>query len=334
MKIGIIHQSLDVIGGSEQITLSLLDMLGETEFEVTLYTTSKDVKIPDGVKKKIVKRRSFPIGWKLQRILEINSLFDAAKNEDLILVMGGNLAISKVKKPTLIFCNSNFETEINYVKSKSFGIFRAYHSFVKKQIQGQLELLKSPLVKIIANSIYTKEKIKGSIGKNSIVIYPPVRLEKMDPKESKKGIITVARYSPEKNLEFAVNVLREMNVQCKIFGSASYKTQFEIYNSLLKLAKGKNIKLFCNEKREFIEKSLYQAKVYFQSSKETFGISVVEGIMAGCIPIVPDNSAHKETVPFKELRYKENDVEDAKNKIQSAINGEFDTESLIDISID
>jgi len=70
---------------------------------------------------------------------------------------------------------------------------------------------------------------------------------------------------------------------------------------------------------------LNNSKVYFHCSSETFGISVVESIAAGCIPIVPDNSAHKETVPFEELRYSENDSTDAKNKIERAINGEFDS---------
>ena len=39
---------------------------------------------------------------------------------------------------------------------------------------------------------------------------------------------------------------------------------------------------------------------------------------------MPNNSANKETVPFEELRYKENDYEDARNKLERAINGEFD----------
>jgi hypothetical protein len=46
--------------------------------------------------------------------------------------------------------------------------------------------------------------------------------------------------------------------------------------------------------------------------------------MAGCIPIVPDNTANRETVPINELRYKENDKNDAKKKIESALRNDFD----------
>ena len=77
----------------------------------------------------------------------------------------------------------------------------------------------------------------------------------------------------------------------------------------------KNVTLLKNIPRNKLVSILNRAKVYFHCSRETFGISIIEGIAAGCIPIVPDNSAHKETVPFEELRYRENDANDAKNKI-------------------
>ena len=32
-------------------------------------------------------------------------------------------------------------------------------------------------------------------------------------------------------------------------------------------------------------------------------MAVVKVVAAGCVPVVPDNSAHPETVPFAELRY-------------------------------
>jgi len=53
-------------------------------------------------------------------------------------------------------------------------------------------------------------------------------------------------------------------------------------------------------------------------------MAVIEGIARGCIPIVPDNTANKETVPIDELRYKENDKNDAKKKVEAAISGDYD----------
>ena len=76
--------------------------------------------------------------------------------------------------------------------------------------------------------------------------------------------------------------------------------------------------------RSYLIEKMNTSKVNFHCSKETFGISVVESISAGCIPIVPNNSAHKETVPFEELRYEFNNIQDAQEKIKRALSGEFD----------
>jgi len=50
----------------------------------------------------------------------------------------------------------------------------------------------------------------------------------------------------------------------------------------------------------------------------------VESIAAGCVPIVPNNSAHEETVPIKELRYDQNDKKEAQEKVKKALAGDYD----------
>ena len=204
--------------------------------------------------------------------------------------------------------------------------FVIYHYYIKKQLKNQLKLLQKLTVQLIANSNYTKKTINDLFKKDSEIIFPPVKIKEINIKNStKSGIITIARYSPEKNLEFNLKVIKKFNVSYKIFGNTKFLTQINYYNYLQKITKNeKQIELFCNSERNVIESSLNSSKVYFQSSKETFGISVIEGIMTGCIPIVPDNTANKETVPIDELRYRENDKNDARNKIEAALQGDFD----------
>lgn len=334
MKIGIIHPVLDVIGGAEQTTLSLLNVLNDTKHEVTLYTTTENIEVPSKIKIKNVKIFPFLIGLKLQRILEIKELFNKAKNEDIFFVSSGNLALVNTKKIILIYCHSTFESELKILEKKNSGIFSIYHNYIKRQIKKNLKLLEKSTVELIANSNYTKEKLDELFGKKAKVIFPPVKLKRSNIINSKKsGIITIARYSMEKNLEFNLDVIKELNVSYKIFGNAEFPSQLKYYNHLLKqIENRKEIELFCNSKRELIEKYLNSSKVCFQSSKETFGISVIEGIMAGCIPIVPDNTANRETVPIDELRYKENDKNDAKKKIESALRNDYD-EYLLELQI-
>ena len=326
LKIGIIHPNFDVIGGAEQTTISLLNALTNTRHNITLYTTTKSINIPDKIKICHVNKKSFPVGWNLQRLLDNKKLFKKAENEELLFISSGNLALTKTKKTILVYCHSTFEPELRKIQTKKSGLFSIYHNYIKKQLEIQLQLLQKANVQLITNSSYTKEKIKELFKKESNIIFPPVKIEKNNVENSKKlQVVTIARYSPEKNLEFNLKVMENLNIPYKMFGNAKASSQLRYYNNLLRAVKNKKqVKLFCNLERDLIEKHLGSSKVYFQSSKETFGISVVESIAAGCIPIVPNNTANKESVPIEELRYKENDENDAKKKIEYALKGNFD----------
>ena len=84
MKIGIIHPNLDIVGGAEQTTISLLNALTKTNHNITLYTTTKSINIPHKIKICHINKNSFPIGWNLQRLLDIKKT--NIKNENTIKV--------------------------------------------------------------------------------------------------------------------------------------------------------------------------------------------------------------------------------------------------------
>ncbi len=329
IKIGIIHTSMDVIGGAEKTTFCLLEALKKTDYDVTIYTTTEKLPINNDFKIKRVKRESFPLFWKFQRSLEEAELLELAKNKDVVIIMSGGLVIGKFKTKTLVYCHSFFNAEHNFLISNDRGLLhRAYNRVLKKEISQQFERLKtSNDVYIISNSEYTASKIKQSFSKNSIIINPPVNLSEFtNQKDNRDGVITVSRYAPEKNLDFAISVMKNVPAKYKLIGNATFESQKKIYEYFIKICKNRDsVELFCNINRDSVLNHLQKSKVYFHTSEETFGISVVESIAAGCIPIVPDNSAHKETVPFEELRYSENNSTDAKNKLERAINGDFDS---------
>ncbi len=326
MKIGIVHSNLDVIGGAEKTTLSLIDALRKTNHVVTLYTTSKNFSINSHININRIYRIPLPFFWRYKRMMENEMLFKRAKNDDIIIIMSGGLTITQLEnKKMLVYCHSTFETELNYMNSKSKGLLKFYNGILKKKILEQLQLLRKDSVKLIANSGYTRQKISHNFAKDSIVIFPPVEIDRYENRVEKRGVITISRYSPEKKLEFAINVMKNIPLNYKIIGNAKFQSHFDVFNQLSALRENNlNIELLCNVKREILENTLLSSKVYFHTSEETFGISVVESIAAGCIPIVPDNSAHKETVPFSELRYSPDDISDARKLVIEASNGVFD----------
>ncbi len=132
----------------------------------------------------------------------------------------------------------------------------------------------------------------------------------------------ICRISPEKNLEFAVEVLNKIHHHSVIFGNVSNNNK-PYYNKIKAMCEP-HVFIMPNGSREQLKELLAQSKIYFHTAEETFGISVVESIASGCIPIVPNNSAHPETVPPEELRYTANDIDSAVSKLCNAVSGNYD----------
>ena len=326
MKIGIIHGFVGGGGGTEKTLCAIIESLIEGGHQVTLYTiSSPSIKIP-GIKVVSTLPFHLPIFGLYQRYME-SKLIVKAKDEDLIIQASGGLVLPEKKdQKVIIYCHHDFQNETKKDITKYKGAWSLYYKPYYLMSQKFVNQINDKNILIISNSKFIQDSIKQKFSKNSIVIYPPVELE-LFRNETKKenSVITVSRYSQEKNLEFAIDVFKNTDVKYTIIGNTKTRINKLYYEKILSKVNTiqSKISLLKNIERSQVVKSLQRSKVYFHASPETFGISVVEAIAAGCIPIVPDNSAHKETVPINELRYNPNNKKDAQEKIQKAITGDY-----------
>lgn len=327
MRIGIIHPFFDIVGGAEQTTFALIDKLKTTTNIITLYTVEPPkITETENFKFQIVKKNNLPTLWRYQRMKEVKKIFKESQKNDLVLVMGGGLLLERTcVKKMLVYCHSTFAEENNFSKARFSGIKGIYYKILQKNVRNSLSYMHDKNVRLISNSEYTKKEINRQFGKESSIVYPPVntnRFLKFFDSNKQKSVITISRYSPEKRLEDAIDIARSSGLPYILVGNAKYDSQMKLFESIKLRSDQSNITLHCNLPYAEIERLLGSSKVYFHTSKETFGISVIEAISAGCIPIVPDNSAHQETVPFEELRF--NGKDDAVKKLQEAVSGKYD----------
>ncbi|MFB5613130.1 MAG: glycosyltransferase, partial [Nitrosarchaeum sp.] len=312
MNIGIIHGFVGGGGGTEKTLYAILDALENSKHSVTLYTFSKPKIKLKKIKIKTILPISVPSFGLYQRAME-SRLIAKAKNEDILIQASGGLGIpfSKTQK-IIVYCHSDFSNELDNPTTKYKGIWSLYYKPYYKMIKKFVDNLSNPQIFLVSNSKFIHNSIKSKHGKNSKIIYPPVDLEEFNPKNKKNEVISIGRFSEEKNLEFGIDVMSKLELSYYIVGNTKTKSNVFYYNKLeskiKKLGSESQIKLLKNIDRTDLVTRLNNSKIFFHCSNETFGISVIESIAAGCIPIVPDNSAHKETVPFEELRYNENDL--------------------------
>lgn len=328
MKIGIIHGFVGGGGGTEKTLYAIIEALIGGGHKVTLYTISKpSVQIP-GIK--IISTLPFhlPVFGLYQRYME-SKLIEKASDEDLIIQASGGLVLPQKKdQKVIIYCHHDFQNETKKDITKYKGVWSWYYKPYYIMSQRFVKQINDENILFISNSKFIHDSIKKNFSKDSVVVYPPVESEIFQndsPKE--ESAITISRYSQEKNLEFAIDVFQDLDVKYTIIGNTKArvnKIYYEkIMNKLQNLKKSK-ISLLQNIERNQVVDNLKKSKVYFHASPETFGISVVESIAAGCVPIVPDNSAHKETVPINELRYQPDDKKDAQEKLRKSLAGDYD----------
>ena len=330
LNVGIVHGFVGGGGGTEKTLLSIIEFFKEKNHNVTLYTFSKPSISISGVKIKSTLPFRLPLFGLYQRYSEKNLIRQAEKDDIIIHASGGLAVPSDPSKQIVVYCHSDFQNELEKNITKYKGLWSIYYKPYSEFSKNIYKLIQNKNIHLITNSEFTNYSIKSKYNKNSTVIYPPVDISefKNNISTKKQKVVTVSRFSQEKNLEFALDVIKNINTQYYLIGNTKTKSNKLYFNKLVsKINKqkiGSKINLLKNIPRNQVIQNLQNSKVYFHSSPETFGISIVEAIAADCIPIVPDNSAHKETVPYDQLRYMPDDVVDATKKITDVLSGKFD----------
>jgi glycosyltransferase involved in cell wall biosynthesis len=152
---------------------------------------------------------------------------------------------------------------------------------------------RSPL---ISNSKFIQRILLKDWGRNSIVIYPPVDTDvfaEMGRKAKRENlVVSVSRFRHGKRLDMIPKVARLVKeaefIIVGISDGASKAVLKNISSLIKQLRVNDRVKLLVNQPLEEYINVLSSASLYLHTQpSEAFGISVVEAMAAGCVPIVP-----------------------------------------------
>lgn len=174
---------------------------------------------------------------------------------------------------------------------------------------------------IIYNSIFTKDNSEKNWPVKSEIIYPPVNVTVIKPLSKKKYILSVGRFFgflKDKKHEVLIKTFKELFETGKInewslhlVGSAGEGDK-EYLEELQTLAKGLPVKFYPNLEYGNLVRLYGEASIYWHASgykeddptkMEHFGISTVEAMAGGCVPIVIGKGGQKEIVDHKKSGY-------------------------------
>ena len=170
--------------------------------------------------------------------------------------------------------------------------------------------------KIIYNSNFTKQVVSRQIKHPNLVLYPPINTQ-AKPANKKKTILSVGRFTQtlqNKRQDFLVKSFMQLvdeglkEWQLVLIGSTSEKQASGLVNNIKKQAANYPIKIITNANQSLLKKYYQESSIYWHAAGfqidqikhpelvEHFGISTVEAMIAGCVPVVVNKGGQAEIV--------------------------------------
>jgi alpha-1,3-mannosyltransferase len=319
LKVGLLHNTLNVMGGAERFTLDLIPLLHERGMSVNLATFDRvkwdsvrrmfgNIQIPDSQISVLPFRlRLFGIYQRILMKLIANRL---DKRSDIVINTHSDH----------LFCFA----DIVYMHgvtpldgTDNAGIFERYNrsTLMKLYFLPYKHLIHAKLKPytekdgtiFVANSRFTQERMKRLLKiTRSKVIYPAVDtatyglLAKNRSRQNQ--VVTVGRFTREKNLHLIPEVASKCHEDIKfsiISASAGVNNDLmeEFKHACKKHGVESRVTLYLNIPFEKKLEILQNSKVYLHLMQaEHFGLALAEACSAGCLPVVVKGGGQEEIV--------------------------------------
>lgn len=288
MKALIFSPYLNSLGGGERYILCVAEFLLEKNYRVDLAWQFSNIK----------KLALNKLNINIERVIINPNIFKALKKQHNLLEK-----YKITSRYDLIFFVSDGSIPLLFGKKNILHFQVPFTNIGGKKLFNQLKL--RFIQKIICNSFFTKKIIDKEFGVKSLVLYPPFS-GIFKPGKKENIILSVGRFDNilhSKKQDILIRVFKELinekklkNWKLVLVGGVLHGKDF--VKKLKIEAKDFPIEIKTNVTFEELKKLYAEAKIYWHAAgfgenliqhperAEHFGISVVEAMAAGCLPIV------------------------------------------------
>jgi len=289
MKIGIYNPYLDPegLGGGERYTLCLAAHWSIFH-EVDIFWNKADFRSE--------AQRKFNIN--LEKVHLVRDFFTKSKLSKIMTTF----------KYDILFVLSDGSIPLSLARHTIIHVQMPYKNF---QVPFYKRLKK---ITIICNSQFTFKNLNRSSGIKSGIIYPPVDVDNFKPSKKTKTIISVGRFSRLKKHEIMIDAFKIgykegifKNWKMVIAGSL-LPSDKEYFHNLKVMSSGFPIEILDQITFEKLKNIYAEACFYWHAAgygeknpmnMEHFGISTVEAMASGAVPIVLGAGGQPEIVRDK-----------------------------------
>lgn len=301
MKVAIYSPYLDTFGGGEKYIMTIAWIFSKADFDVDVLL-DKHLESLGGKYLKDELSQRFDLD--LEKIEFTNGPLGGESNFFLRLFF--------LKRYDLLFYLTDGSIFYPSAKRNIVHIQSPIIGQPAKNFWGKIKLKKWDL--ILYNSNFTKEYSKKNWPIDSEVIYPPIDVNKIKPLKKKKYILSVGRffgYLRDKKQEILINTFKKIYEGGKIndwslhLAGSTGEGDKSYLNELRSLAKGLPVKFYPNLMYDDLMRLYGETSIYWHAAgfgeeeptkMEHFGISTVEAMAGGAVPVVIDRGGQTEIV--------------------------------------
>lgn len=324
MKVAIYSPYLDTFGGGEKYMMSISEVLSKVG--------SVDVLLDNHLNS---------LGGKyLKKVLQERFDLNLSKTNFILAPVGNN---------------SNFFQRLNFMKKYDLLFYLTDGSIFYPSAKKNILHIQSPLVGQPAKNFWGRVKLKGwnliiynseFTRQNSIklwpaiseVIYPPVDVTKIKPLEKKNYILSVGRFFgflKDKKHTLLIKAFKDIYRNKKLKGWSLYLAgsagggDIAYLKELKKQAGNLPVKFYPNIGYDSLVKLYGGSSIYWHAAgfsevdptkMEHFGISTVEAMAGGCVPVVVNLGGQAEIVENNKSGFLWKDIAALKEYTMKLIN--------------
>ena len=174
----------------------------------------------------------------------------------------------------------------------------------------------------VANSGFTAQRFEQHYDqKVEHILYPPVDIDFKEGEKLPSRIVSLGRFSPKKRQLEQVKMMANLpGYELYLIGFKNDPAYFDRCAETIASLGLANVHLVADASEQERNHLLTSATFFIHSLREEpFGITTVQGIGAGCLPIVHNSGGQREVVPYEELRYEsEADIPELVHKLEKS----------------
>jgi glycosyltransferase involved in cell wall biosynthesis len=357
--VNILHINLNARGGSERLALAVIRALKEDndmDIDIDLTTLQK----PDVHKiEETYGKTGLMAVRNINRVNIIPSIENVQlkKKYDLIINTHGDMFPFSQKDfskdNAITYCHFPLakylidvenEEYARLIYGQRFSDMVEYKKHLHLARNAYIDMIRNSTV--LTNSEHSRKAIYKTFKIDSTVLSPPVDVDlfrkavlfsSMNQRDD--TILVISRFHPSKKVENAIRLaelLKQKGIgrSMKIVGNLS-PHMIGYYSYLRQMVQDQDlldyVTFHVNVSFNKLLSLMSKSKVYFHPLPgEPFGISTVEAMSAGLIPVVPDLGGHTEFVP---LRYQFCNFTEAMESIAVAMDASFSERIRISDSV-